>query len=133
MSVKLYLSSKTSHEICQKFYTAEFSGKKYYTLTGWQKFCEGTKGLCRKVWTWTKILSTDTRQFVTILRFVVIYALFGRLGAKRCFFLENNIVPRARSELLHGISSRRELSCFCLAATRIVVCRHERQDTFDVP
>ena len=24
---------------------------------GWQKLCEGTKGLGRKVWTWTKILS----------------------------------------------------------------------------
>ena len=77
------LNSTTSHEICQKFYTAEFSGQKYYTLTGWQKLCEGKKGLCRKVWTWTKILST--RKFFAILRFVAIYTLFGRLGAKKCF------------------------------------------------
>ena len=35
---------------------------------GWQKLCEGTKGLCRKVWTWTKILSPNICHFVTILR-----------------------------------------------------------------
>ena len=54
--------------------------------TGWQKLREGTKDLCRKVWTRTKISSPDIRYFVAILRFVAIYALFGRLGAKKCFF-----------------------------------------------
>ena len=43
---------------------------------GWQKFCKGTKGLCRNVWIWTKILSPNTRYFVAILRFVTIYAFF---------------------------------------------------------
>ena len=53
---------------------------------GWQKLCEGKKGLHRKVWTCTKILGTNIRYFVAILRFVAIYALFGRLWAKKCFF-----------------------------------------------
>ena len=46
---------------------------------GWQKLCEGTKGLRQKVWTQTKILSPNLRHFVAILRFVAIYALFGNL------------------------------------------------------
>ena len=29
--------------------------------------CKGTKGLCRKGWTWTKILSTNIRYTITIL------------------------------------------------------------------
>ena len=45
-------------------------------LTGWQKLCEGTKGLRRKVRTCTKI--------VAILRFVAIYPLFGNLWAIKC-------------------------------------------------
>ena len=53
---------------------------------GWQKFCEGTKGLRRKVWTWTKILSPNMRYFVAILRFVTIYTLFGNLWTKMTFF-----------------------------------------------
>ena len=53
---------------------------------GWQKLCEGKKGLQRKVWTFTKFLGTNIRYFVAILRFVAIYALFGRLGAKKCSF-----------------------------------------------
>ena len=47
--------------------------------------CEGTKGLRRKVWTRTKILSPNMRYFVATLRFVSILALFGRLWAKKCF------------------------------------------------
>ena len=31
-------------------------------------------------------LSTNIRYFVAILRFVLIYAVFGRLGAIKCFF-----------------------------------------------
>ena len=46
---------------------------------GWQKFCEGTKGLCRKGWTQTKILSPNIRYFVAMLRFIANYALFGNL------------------------------------------------------
>ena len=48
--------------------------------------CEGTKGLCRNVWTWGKILSTNIRYFAAILRFVAIYALFGILGSIKYFF-----------------------------------------------
>ena len=44
---------------------------------GWQKLCEGTKGLRRKVWTQTKKFSTNIRYFVTILRFVAIYTILG--------------------------------------------------------
>ena len=47
--------------------------------TGWQKLCEGTKGLCRKVLTRTKILSPNTRYFVAILRFVAINAFYKAL------------------------------------------------------
>ena len=46
---------------------------------------EGTKGLYRKVSTLTKIFSPFIRFFAAILRFVVIYALFGILLAKKCF------------------------------------------------
>ena len=59
---------------------------------GWHKLCEGTKGLRRKVWIRTKILSPNIHYFVAILRFVTIYALFGNLwaksaslGQKQCF------------------------------------------------
>ena len=31
------------------------------SFAGWQKLCEGTKGLRRKVWIWTKILSPNMR------------------------------------------------------------------------
>ena len=36
-------------------------------LTGWQKLCEGMKGLRRKVWTRTKILSPNIRYIIAIL------------------------------------------------------------------
>ena len=49
------------------------------------KLCDGTKGLRRKVWTWTK--STNVCHFVTISRFAAIYALFVNLWAKKCCFL----------------------------------------------
>ena len=50
---------------------------------GWQKLCEGTKGIRWTVWTRTKILSPNIRYFVAMLRFVVIYTLFGRLCARK--------------------------------------------------
>ena len=53
--------------------------------------CEDAKGLRRKVWTWTKILSTYIGYFVAISRFVAIDTMFRRLGAKR-FFLGTTIV-----------------------------------------
>ena len=45
--------------------------------------CEGMKGFRRKVSTRTKILSPNICYFVAISRFVSIYALFGRLWAKK--------------------------------------------------
>ena len=50
-----------------------------YQEAGWQKLCEGTKGLRRKVWTRTKMLSPNKRYFVAILRFVAIYAFYIKL------------------------------------------------------
>ena len=50
-----------------------------FRTPGWQKLCEGTRGLRRKVWTQTKILSPNIRYFVAILRLVAVYALFGNL------------------------------------------------------
>ena len=51
----------------------------------------------------TEILSPNIRYFVAILRFVVIYALFGNFLAKKVPFWVKNSVPCARSVLLHGI------------------------------
>ena len=47
---------------------------------------EGAKALRRKVWTRTKIVSSNIRYFVVIFRFVTIYALFGNLWAKKMLF-----------------------------------------------
>ena len=47
--------------------------------------CGGTKGLRRNVWTRTKILSPNICYFVAILRFVAIYAHFGRRWVKIVF------------------------------------------------
>ena len=53
------------------------------------------KGLRQKVWTRTKILSSNICYFIEISWFVANHALFGRLffGQKQCFW--------ARSALLH--------------------------------
>ena len=58
----------------------------FCNIAGWQKLCEGTKGLRQKVWIGTKILSSSIRYFVAIIRFIAIYALFGNLWAKKGFF-----------------------------------------------
>ena len=58
---------------------------------GWQNLLQGEKGLRQKVWTRTKILSPNIRYFVEILRFVAIYALFGRLRGKGIFFGSNTV------------------------------------------
>ena len=44
------------------------------------------KGLRRKVWTRTKILSPNICYFVAISRFVAIYPLFGNLWTKKVFW-----------------------------------------------
>ena len=54
------------------------------------------KGLRRKVWTQTKILNPNIQYFVSILRFVVIYALPGNLWAKKCSFGSKNRVSWAK-------------------------------------
>ena len=49
----------------------------------------------QKVWTWTKTLSLNIRNLVTI------NALFGRLGENKCFLGVKNSVSLARYALLH--------------------------------
>ena len=68
-----------------------------WSISGWQKLREGTRGLPRKVWTRTNILSPNIRYFVAI------YALFRDLRAKKVPFWVKNSVSWARSALLHGI------------------------------
>ena len=72
--------------------------------SGWQKLCEGTKGPRRKVWFRTKILSPKTRYFVGILKFVVIYALFGNLWpwAKKDFWGQKQCCL-GNSALIYGM------------------------------
>ena len=64
-------------------------------MAAWQKLCEGTKGLRQKVWTRRKISNSNICYIcyiVTILWFVAIYALFGRLWTKeRLFWVKNNV------------------------------------------
>ena len=71
-------------------------------IAGWQKLCEGMKGLRRKVWTQTKILSPKIRYIVAILYIVATYAPFGRLWAKKVLLRVKNSVSWAKSALLHG-------------------------------
>ena len=47
-----------------------------YLVTGWHKLRKRTNSVRRQVWTQTKILSPNIRYFVTILRFVAIYAFY---------------------------------------------------------
>ena len=87
---------------------------------GWQKFCKGTKGLCRNVWIWTKILSPNTRYFVAILRFVKIYGLFGRLVAKNCFFGPKTVFLRQEVQyyMVHILSYK-----FAITRKKRRICR----------
>ena len=68
-------------------------------FTDWILAYMKQKGLRRKVWTWTKMLSPnlyaigrsikifrDLRNFVRISSFVAIYKLFGRLWTRTMFF-----------------------------------------------
>ena len=51
----------------------------------------------------TRVTEVVRSYFVAMLIFVAIYALFGRLGAKKVFFLgDNNSVSWAKSALLNG-------------------------------
>ena len=70
---------------------------------GWQKLCEGTKGLRRKVWTWTKILSLTyaiLSRYYDLSRFAHFFEISGQ---KSAFFWVKNSVSWAISALLHGI------------------------------
>ena len=64
---------------------------------------KGAKGLRRKVWTQTKILSPNIRyfDFFAILRFDAIYTLFGTLWTKNVFILVKNSVSWARCAAVH--------------------------------
>ena len=75
--------------------------KRLWWCSGWQNLCEGIKGLRRKVWTLAKILIINIPFAVAILRFVTFYAQFGRLWAKKCFFLGQQVFW-VRKALLHG-------------------------------
>ena len=57
----------------------------------WQKLCEGTKGLRRKVWNQTKILSPNILYFFAILRFVAIHELFGRLWPRKGLYRSKTV------------------------------------------
>ena len=50
--------------------------KKLFYASGWQKLRERAHGVCRKVWTQTKILGPNICYFDVILRFVAIYAIY---------------------------------------------------------
>ena len=62
--------------------------------------CEGTKGVRRKVWTRTKILSPNIRYFDAILRFVAIYALciayYTELNLKICNCVQKRRICREK-------------------------------------
>ena len=73
-----------------------------HTLRGGRSCAKARRAIRQKVWTRTTILSPKIHHFVAILRFVVIYALFGRLLAKKCPFFVNISVSWVRSTLLHG-------------------------------
>ena len=62
----------TRQDICKNVITGTATLKRIFCNPGWQKLCEGTKGLRRKVWTRTKIFSPNIRYVVAILRFVKI-------------------------------------------------------------
>ena len=66
----------TRQDICTNVIAGTATLKRIVCNPGWQKLCEGTKGLRRKVWTRTKIFSPNIRYVVVILRFVKIYALY---------------------------------------------------------
>ena len=60
-------------------------------MAGWQKLCEGLKGLRRKVWTQTKILSPNIRYFVAnwdLSRFTHFLEIFGQ---KKCLFRSKTV------------------------------------------
>ena len=53
---------------------------------GSRSCAKARRALAEKFGLTTKILSTNKRYFVAILRFVAIYALFGRPGQKSAFW-----------------------------------------------
>ena len=86
-------------------------------VAGWQKLCEGKKGLRWKSWIRTKILGPSIRYFVALLIFVAIYALFGRLWAKTTHLSRKEQI-RAGQKFLRPFCPRREAACvLCIDGT----------------
>ena len=110
-----YEGEKTLVEWCPHIHQwqrhRQIQRQRHWLNAGWQKLCEGTKGLYRKVWTWTKVLSTNIRYFVAKLRFVAIFALFWRFGANKSFF--------GTTIVFHG----QELHCYILICKFAVTCK----------
>ena len=74
---------------------------------GWQKMCEGTKGLRRKIWSWTKMLCPN------ICYFVANYALFGNLWEKKCFFWVKDIKYAFDEKFYGHFCPRQKAAKFC--------------------
>ena len=74
-----------------------FSKNKLLHFPGWQKLCEAARGPRQKVW---KISSPNMSYFVAILRFVAIYALFGRLWKTFLYYDELNLQLCAKNDEL---------------------------------
>ena len=72
-----------------------------YGTTGWQKLCEGMKGLRRKVWTWTKILSPNIRYIVA--PFGILLAIKVPLGSKTVFLWQKVPYYMVHNYILHII------------------------------
>ena len=81
--VQLFLNSMLlAYKIQQKF---------RMNVPGWQKLCEGTKGLRRKVWTWMNILRPSIRYFVPISDLSWFRCFLEDLGAKKVFWDNSSI------------------------------------------
>ena len=77
-------------------YKYRFFKNKLLHFPGWQKLREAARGLRRRVWTPTKILSSN------ILYFVPICTLFGRLSAKKVFFGELETLSWVKKQCFLG-------------------------------
>ena len=91
---------------------AFFGGKRKFA--GWQKLRKGTKGLHQKVW--TKTLSLN------LCYFVAIYALFGRLSARKVLFWVKKSISWARSLQLHGTKTFVAIFALLLTYTTLLIC-----------
>ena len=97
---------------------------------GWQKLCEGTKGLRRKVWIQTKKFSTNIRYFVTILRFVAIYTI---LGYQSVFFWSKTVfLGQEVHHYMVYIAYKTELNLqICNYSQKQCICRKNSEYALD--